>query len=72
VVIECGFPAFFQVFLAQLSHLLHHENRQLIVVLPAIMTDEQRQYMKPEMFEQMARYIDRFSLMTYDYSSHDL
>lgn len=71
-MIECGFPAFFQAFLIELSHLLHNESRQLFVVLPAIMTEEQRQYMKPELFDQMAQYVDRFSLMTYDYSSHDL
>ncbi|KAL9544084.1 hypothetical protein MBANPS3_007799 [Mucor bainieri] len=71
VVIECGFPAFFQVFLSQLSTQLHNNDRQLIVVLPAIMTDEHRKYMTPDIFKSMAHYVDRFSLMTYDFSSHD-
>ncbi|KAI8988649.1 glycoside hydrolase superfamily [Pilobolus umbonatus] len=72
IVIECGFPSFFQTFLVELSDLLHQENRVLIVVLPAIMTEEHKKYIKPEVFGNMAKYIDRFSLMTYDYSSHDL
>ncbi|KAG2230303.1 glycoside hydrolase superfamily [Thamnidium elegans] len=71
VVIECGYPAFFQRFLADLSLLLHKESRQLIVVLPSIMNEEHKQYMKPEIFETMSKYVDRFSVMTYDYSSHD-
>ncbi|CAO0791594.1 unnamed protein product [Mucor circinelloides] len=71
VVIECGFPAFFQVFLNQLSTQLHKNERQLIVVLPAIMTEEHRKYMTPDIFKAMSQYVDRFSLMTYDFSSHD-
>ncbi|KAL9558571.1 hypothetical protein PS6_001213 [Mucor atramentarius] len=71
VVIECGFPAFFQVFLNQLSTQLHKNDRQLIVVLPAIMTEEHRKYMTPDIFKAMSQYVDRFSLMTYDFSSHD-
>ncbi|CAO3641319.1 unnamed protein product [Mucor hiemalis] len=71
VVIECGYPAFFQKFLIHLSNLLHQDNRELIVVLPSIMSEEHKQFMKPEIFEAMARYVDRFSIMTYDYSSHD-
>lgn len=71
IVIECGFPAFFQVFLNQLSTQLHKNDRQLIVVLPAIMTEEHRKYMTPDIFKAMAQYVDRFSVMTYDFSSHD-
>ncbi|KAI8098413.1 glycoside hydrolase superfamily [Gilbertella persicaria] len=71
IVLECGFPAFFQLFLTELSHLLHQENRLFIVVLPSVMTDEHKQYMKPDVVRSMAKYVDRFSLMTYDYSSHD-
>ncbi|KAL4208780.1 glycoside hydrolase superfamily [Rhizopus microsporus] len=70
VVIECGYPAFFQKFLIELSMLLHQDQRELIVVLPSI-TDQYKQLMTPEMFDVMAQYIDKFSLMTYDYSSHD-
>lgn len=71
MVIECGYPAFFQRFLADLSLLLHKEGRQLIVVLPSIMNEDHKQYMKPEIFETMSKYVDRFSVMTYDFSSHD-
>ncbi|CEP19760.1 hypothetical protein [Parasitella parasitica] len=71
LVIECGFPAFFQVFLLQLSKLLHEKNRQLIVVLPAIMTEDHKKYMTSDIFKEMSKYVDRFSLMTYDFSSHD-
>ncbi|CEG68357.1 hypothetical protein RMATCC62417_04637 [Rhizopus microsporus] len=70
VVIECGYPAFFQKFLIELSMLLHQDQRELIVVLPSI-TDQYKQLMTPEMFDVMAQYIDKFSLMTYDYSSYD-
>ncbi|PHZ08143.1 glycoside hydrolase [Rhizopus microsporus ATCC 52813] len=70
VVIECGYPAFFQKFLIELSTLLHQDQRELIVVLPSI-TDQYKQLMTPEMFNAMAQYIDKFSLMTYDYSSYD-
>ncbi|KAG2205408.1 hypothetical protein INT47_007193 [Mucor saturninus] len=71
VVVECGYPAFFQKFLSDLSSLLHSEKKQLIVVLPSVITEEHKQFMKPEIFDAMAKYIDRFSIMTYDYSSHD-
>jgi chitinase domain-containing protein 1 len=71
-VIECGYPAFFQSFLAELSGLLHLDERKLIVVLPSIITEEHKQFMKPEIFDAMSKYVDRFSIMTYDYSSHDL
>ncbi|CEG76601.1 hypothetical protein RMATCC62417_11477 [Rhizopus microsporus] len=70
VVIECGYPAFFQKFLIELSILLHQNQRELIVVLPSI-NDQYKQLMTPEMFNVMAQYIDKFSLMTYDYSSYD-
>ncbi|KAI9349325.1 glycoside hydrolase superfamily [Pilaira anomala] len=71
VVIECGYPAFFQKFLADLSELLHKEGRQLIVVLPSVMNEEHKQFMNPDIYDTMSKYIDRFSIMTYDYSSHD-
>lgn len=71
IVLECGFPAFFQLFLMELSKLLHEKNKQLIVVLPALLTEEHKQYIKPELIESMSNYVDRFSIMTYDYSSHD-
>lgn len=71
IVLECGFPAFFQLFLMELSKLLHEKDKTLIVVLPAILTEEHKQYIKPELIENMAQFVDRFSIMTYDYSSHD-
>ncbi|KAI8991663.1 glycoside hydrolase superfamily [Mycotypha africana] len=71
VVIECGFPAFFPLLLSRLSQLLHHHGQQLIVVLPAIMTEEHKKYMQPDFLHAMAQYVDRFSLMSYDFSSHN-
>jgi chitinase domain-containing protein 1 len=71
VVIECGYPAYFQRFLAELADELHKEDRELIVVLPSIMNAKHRKYMGPDLFGSMANYVDYFSLMSYDYSSHD-
>ncbi|KAI7898962.1 glycoside hydrolase superfamily [Cokeromyces recurvatus] len=70
VVMECGFPTFFQAFLIKLSQLLHQQNRQLIVVLPAILIEEHKRLINDKLFDMMLNYVDRFSLMTYDYSSH--
>ncbi|KAI9475553.1 MAG: glycoside hydrolase superfamily [Benjaminiella poitrasii] len=72
VVLECGFPAFFQIFIKELSTVLHQQGRQLIIVLPSILVEEHKKYMNDEIFASMAKYVDRFSLMTYDYSSHVL
>ncbi|KAG1445031.1 hypothetical protein G6F56_010059 [Rhizopus delemar] len=71
IVLECGYPAFFQHFLSQLSVLLHQKDKQFIVVLPSLLSDQHRQIMTAEVFSGMAHYVDKFSLMTYDYSSHD-
>ncbi|CAO3674875.1 unnamed protein product [Rhizopus stolonifer] len=71
IVLECGYPAFFQHFLSQLSVLLHQKDKQLIVVLPSLLSDQHRQIMTAEVFSGMAHYVDKFSLMTYDHSSHD-
>ena len=71
IVIECGYPAFFEKFLIKLAQLLHKEGRELVLVLPSIINDEHKQFMNAKIFEAMAHYIDLFSLMTYDYSSHD-
>lgn len=70
-MLECGFPAFFQNFVMELSKLLHKNNKMLIVVLPAVLSEEHKQYIKPEVIDNLADYVDRFSIMTYDYSSHD-
>ncbi|KAI8377002.1 glycoside hydrolase superfamily [Blakeslea trispora] len=71
IVLECGFPGFFQLFLNELSHLLHNDNRLLIVVLPSFVTPEHKQFLKPEIIKSLSRFVDRFSMMTYDYSTHD-
>ncbi|EIE76212.1 hypothetical protein RO3G_00916 [Rhizopus delemar RA 99-880] len=71
VVIECGYPAFFQKLLMTLSSLLHQNDKELIVVLPSLLSEQYRQIMTAEVFSTLAQYVDRFSLMTYDYSSHD-
>lgn len=41
----------------------------MIVVLPPVNDDVSKEIMTPEAFEVLAQLIDRFSLMTYDYSS---
>ncbi|KAG1162358.1 hypothetical protein G6F37_002236 [Rhizopus arrhizus] len=71
VVIECGYPAFFQKLLMTLSSLLHQNDKELIVVLPSLLSEQYRQIMTAEVFSTLAQYVDKFSLMTYDYSSHD-
>ncbi|KAI8367880.1 glycoside hydrolase superfamily [Choanephora cucurbitarum] len=71
IVIECGFPGFFQLFLNEISYLLHRDHRLLIVVLPSFVTPEHKQFLKPEIVNSLARFVDRFSMMTYDYSTHD-
>jgi chitinase domain-containing protein 1 len=70
-VIECGYPAFFQKLLMTLSSLLHQSDKELIVVLPSLLSEQYRQIMTAEVFSTLAQYVDKFSLMTYDYSSHD-
>ena len=70
-MIECGFPGFFQLFLNEISYLLHRDHRLLIVVLPSFVTPEHKQFLKPEIVNSLARFVDRFSMMTYDYSTHD-
>ncbi|OBZ80854.1 Chitinase domain-containing protein 1, partial [Choanephora cucurbitarum] len=71
IVVECGFPGFFQLFLNEISYLLHRDHRLLIVVLPSFVTPEHKQFLKPEIVNSLARFVDRFSMMTYDYSTHD-
>ncbi|KAI9264969.1 glycoside hydrolase superfamily [Phascolomyces articulosus] len=70
IVLECGYPSFFPVFIQQLSMVLHEDDKQFILVLPPIRSEEQKKYLSAEIFAGLAKLIDRFSIMTYDYSSH--
>ncbi|CAO3684781.1 unnamed protein product [Umbelopsis vinacea] len=69
IVLECGYPSFFGTFIKQLSVALHREARELLVVLPPVHDDVSKEIMTPEGFDVLAQLIDRFSLMSYDYSS---
>lgn len=70
IVLECGYPTLFPHFIKNLALALHHGDKELIVVIPPIRTDEHKQMMDADMFEMLAQVIDKFSIMTYDYSSH--
>ncbi|KAI9491322.1 glycoside hydrolase superfamily [Zychaea mexicana] len=70
IVLECGYPTFFPVFVQQLSTALHASGKQFIIVLPPLRSEEQKKYLNADIFASLARVIDRFSIMTYDYSSH--
>lgn len=69
VVLECGYPSFFATFLQKLGAELHQINRVLISVLPPIRDDVSKEIMTPDAFKILAQFVDRFSLMSYDYSS---
>ena len=70
IVLECGYPSFFPIFLQQLSTALHEFDKQFILVLPPLRSDEQKKFLNGDIFAGLAKIIDRFSIMTYDYSSH--
>ncbi|KAI8140149.1 glycoside hydrolase superfamily [Fennellomyces sp. T-0311] len=70
IVLECGYPSFFPLFIQLLSQELHQLSKELIVVLPPFRSDEQKAYLNADIFAALARLVDRFSIMTYDYSSH--
>ncbi|KAI7852006.1 glycoside hydrolase superfamily [Circinella umbellata] len=70
IVLECGYPSFFPIFLQQLSTALHKFDKQFILVLPPLRSDEQKKFLNADIFAGLAKMIDRFSIMTYDYSSH--
>ncbi|KAI9282463.1 glycoside hydrolase superfamily [Umbelopsis sp. AD052] len=69
IVLECGYPAFFATFLQKLSVELHQINRVLISVLPPVRDDVSKEIMSADAFKILAQFVDRFSLMSYDYSS---
>lgn len=62
----------FHTFLRVLANHLHQQNKELIVVLSPIRTEEDKQYMNPTIFNYLSSFVDRFSLMTYDYSSQKM
>lgn len=68
LVLECGYPSFFPRMIEQLAAALHKEAKVLIVVLPPMRTEDYKQWMNADIFAAMAHFVDRFSLMTYDYS----
>ncbi|KAG0188909.1 Chitinase domain-containing protein 1 [Apophysomyces sp. BC1034] len=70
IVLECGYPTMFRTFLQTLSQQLHQWDKELILVLSPIRTEQDKRYLNPVIFNDLATFVDRFSLMTYDYSSH--
>ncbi|KAG2177001.1 hypothetical protein INT43_007655, partial [Umbelopsis isabellina] len=69
IVLECGFPSFFGQLLKELSIGLHQEGLELLVVLPPVRDDISKEIMSAEVFAALGQIVDRFSLMSYDYSS---
>ncbi|CDS11651.1 hypothetical protein LRAMOSA03914 [Lichtheimia ramosa] len=70
IVIECGYPTFFPVFINTMAAALHNDNKEFIAVLPPLRSPEQSKILNRDIFASMAQVVDRFSIMTYDYSSH--
>jgi chitinase domain-containing protein 1 len=48
---------------------LHQIGRVLISVLPPVRDDVSKEIMTPDAFKVLAQFVDRFSMMSYDYSS---
>jgi chitinase domain-containing protein 1 len=69
IVIESGYPMALGSYLKSLADELHDTNKKLILVLPPL-----RQGFPPmvtaDAYAALATFVDRFSLMTYDYSSY--
>ncbi|KAI9312076.1 glycoside hydrolase superfamily [Dichotomocladium elegans] len=70
LVLECGYPTFYPRFIKQLGRVLHQEKKVFIVVLPPLRIPDQAKFLNAESFAVLAQAVDRFSIMTYDYSSH--
>ncbi|KAI8393935.1 glycoside hydrolase superfamily [Radiomyces spectabilis] len=69
IVLECAYPSIFPFFVQRLSETLRTHHKTLVAVLPPIRNEEQKKVLNAQSFAFMAKYIDYFSLMTYDYST---
>ncbi|KAH8548265.1 glycoside hydrolase superfamily, partial [Umbelopsis sp. PMI_123] len=69
IVLECGYPSFFSMFIQKLSVELRQIGRELLSVLPPVRDELSKEIMTPDAFSVLSRYVDRFSLMSYDFSS---
>ncbi|KAI7878422.1 glycoside hydrolase [Lichtheimia hyalospora FSU 10163] len=70
IVVECGYPTFFPLFINNMAAALHNDGKEFIVVLPPLRSAEQSKILNRDIFSSLAQVVDRFSIMTYDYSSH--
>ncbi|ORX55820.1 glycoside hydrolase [Hesseltinella vesiculosa] len=71
IVLESAHPAALSGFFQVLSPRLHELDKELIAVIPPL-RQGQPNIMDASAFAHLAQYVDRFSLMTYDYSSHNV
>ncbi|CAO3606858.1 unnamed protein product [Cunninghamella echinulata] len=71
IVLECGFPTAFLSFLQKISHDLHEIDKEIILVLPPL-RKEYSKMLDAQVYEFMSQFVDRFSIMTYDYSSNNI
>ncbi|CAO3598574.1 unnamed protein product [Absidia cylindrospora] len=69
IVLECGFPVPLMPFVKSLADVLHQIEKQLILVLPPLRKGYQSM-VDANTFSVLSTFVDRFSLMTYDYSSY--
>ncbi|KAI8328510.1 glycoside hydrolase superfamily [Chlamydoabsidia padenii] len=69
ITLECGYPMPLGVYLKSLADELHRINKKLILVLPPLRKGFQPM-VTAEAYGVLATFVDRFSLMTYDYSSY--
>jgi chitinase domain-containing protein 1 len=57
------------MFIQKLSVELRQIGRELLSVLPPVRDELSKEIMTPDAFSVLSRYVDRFSLMSYDFSS---
>lgn len=69
VVIECGYPMALGSYLKSLADELHGIDKKLVLVLPPLRKDFPSM-VTADAYAALATFVDRFSLMTYDYSSY--
>ncbi|CAO3643223.1 unnamed protein product [Cunninghamella blakesleeana] len=71
IVLECGLPTVYLSFLQKIANDLHEIDKEFILVLPPL-RKEYNAIINAEVYDFMSHFIDRFSLMTYDYSSNKI
>lgn len=70
-MLECGLPTAYLPFLQKIASDLHEIDKEFILVLPPL-RKEYNLMLNAEVYDFMSHFIDRFSLMTYDYSSNKM